>query len=752
MFDDSNLWCDDCGNSNSGECNKHGVLHVVSDLPFVSRARQTLPSILELKSPTDSEEGLLVFSRAWIQRRTRFGPLQAPTRKQRPSFSLQIEQLTQRPTLPFKLFRSSASGVGKELSALWLNADESRNEELSNWMVFVAVARTAKEQNLVAFQYQSGIYFVTIKDIAVGEELRVWYAKEYAACMGIAPLPKASGAPIECCLLFTLELQYIANQNAHNVCNHNSVSFFHYLVFVILKKKFMIWNSFSPNHLSQPSSHDSYSSIAIITTDLCSYIFLMIGMYLYTYEFTKIVFVTKYKQIRPQALLSEPFHVVKACSHSKLNICSSKVKGKNDYNLSRILFSQDKMILNLFSYGFYIVYLAYFLFDSFWYKNIEKSLKTDHCMVSSLKYVLVSDSLNDCWFLWFLKSLEVLILRSSHPFVFTTQNGITSIRKIIKAVKDIIEAELSSTIHYLLLILLNDRLLTWFDERNKESNLRKFNQIDSNIFCVLIGDVINRSCSLVPHKNIIDFLNCLLTLHCLYIYFFNFILFIFFWKMYHAFKQLGFLCPNETNIFLYCLGFFIMRGTSYSSSCLSFLQNFNSVFEGIVLERKKIISIAICSFGYVFQMVFIQRCMSDIKYLLFFHLVALSCSSSLSILFSFSSLLIFIFSTNIPKINLFNIVTCYNSADFAIIVLVKPSSYVFNDTLRNFFVVKSAQVCAMVCTRRNNYPFFEIVIHKTVLAKIIFMKRQTVDRKKLLLEQGKKIYNLRSALNIFVLR
>ncbi|GLH04801.1 PR domain zinc finger protein 15, partial [Gryllus bimaculatus] len=540
MFDDSNLWCDDCGNSNSGECNKHGVLHVVSDLPFVSRARQTLPSILELKSPTDSEEGLLVFSRAWIQRRTRFGPLQAPTRKQRPSFSLQIEQLTQRPTLPFKLFRSSASGVGKELSALWLNADESRNEELSNWMVFVAVARTAKEQNLVAFQYQSGIYFVTIKDIAVGEELRVWYAKEYAACMGIAPLPKASA-----------RIKFTVN--------------------------------------GQPKSQRA-------------------------------------------------------------------------------------------------------------------------------------------------------------------KNGITSIRKIIKAVKDIIEAELSSTIHYLLLILLNDRLLTWFDERNKESNLRKFNQIDSNIFCVLIGDVINRSCSLVPHKNIIDFLNCLLTLHCLYIYFFNFILFIFFWKMYHAFKQLGFLCPNETNIFLYCLGFFIMRGTSYSSSCLSFLQNFNSVFEGIVLERKKIISIAICSFGYVFQMVFIQRCMSDIKYLLFFHLVALSCSSSLSILFSFSSLLIFIFSTNIPKINLFNIVTCYNSADFAIIVLVKPSSYVFNDTLRNFFVVKSAQVCAMVCTRRNNYPFFEIVIHKTVLAKIIFMKRQTVDRKKLLLEQGKKIYNLRSALNIFVLR
>jgi hypothetical protein len=32
-----------------------------------------------------------------------------------------------------------------------------------------------------------------LQDIAPGEELRVWYAKEYAAIMGTRPLAKPSG-------------------------------------------------------------------------------------------------------------------------------------------------------------------------------------------------------------------------------------------------------------------------------------------------------------------------------------------------------------------------------------------------------------------------------------------------------------------------------------------------------------------------------------------------------------------------------
>lgn len=148
MFDDSNLWCDDCEHSNSGECNQHGALIVVPDSPTISRARQSLPSILEIKRIRDSKQGLSVFSKENIKRRTRFGPLQAPLKSKSPLSS-------DRRSLAFKLF-----GTDKE--AVWFNT-EPGNEDFCNWMVFVSVASAAKEQNLAAFQYQSGIYFVTIK-------------------------------------------------------------------------------------------------------------------------------------------------------------------------------------------------------------------------------------------------------------------------------------------------------------------------------------------------------------------------------------------------------------------------------------------------------------------------------------------------------------------------------------------------------------------------------------------------------------
>jgi hypothetical protein len=39
----------------------------------------------------------------------------------------------------------------------------------------------------------SVVLFLILQDIAPGEELRVWYAKEYAAIMGTRPLAKPSG-------------------------------------------------------------------------------------------------------------------------------------------------------------------------------------------------------------------------------------------------------------------------------------------------------------------------------------------------------------------------------------------------------------------------------------------------------------------------------------------------------------------------------------------------------------------------------
>lgn len=50
----------------------------------------------------------------------------------------------------------------------------------SNWMRFVSPAFSPDTQNLVACQYEESIFFYTIRDIMAGEELMVWYCREFA--------------------------------------------------------------------------------------------------------------------------------------------------------------------------------------------------------------------------------------------------------------------------------------------------------------------------------------------------------------------------------------------------------------------------------------------------------------------------------------------------------------------------------------------------------------------------------------------
>ncbi|XP_071448002.1 PR domain zinc finger protein 10-like [Hetaerina americana] len=184
MFDDSNLWCEDCEHSNAGECNQHGPLLVVQDNVVQSRARQSLPHMLCIGPPTSESgadnqpirdsDGPSVFSRELVRRRTRFGPLQAKELGSNPS------QTTTIGSLEFGLFLEGREPVFLGRGENW--------EEYCNWMAMVRPARNAEEQNLVAFQYHAGIYFVTTRDIEPNTELRVWYAREYAYCMGTKPL------------------------------------------------------------------------------------------------------------------------------------------------------------------------------------------------------------------------------------------------------------------------------------------------------------------------------------------------------------------------------------------------------------------------------------------------------------------------------------------------------------------------------------------------------------------------------------
>lgn len=62
---------------------------------------------------------------------------------------------------------------------------DGSNEELSSWMRFIQCARSSDEQNLFAFQYKGNVYYRSFKDIAVGEELLVWYDEKYLQHFGI---------------------------------------------------------------------------------------------------------------------------------------------------------------------------------------------------------------------------------------------------------------------------------------------------------------------------------------------------------------------------------------------------------------------------------------------------------------------------------------------------------------------------------------------------------------------------------------
>lgn len=54
------------------------------------------------------------------------------------------------------------------------------NKKRSNWMQYVSPAGASAEQNIVACQYKTDIFFYTTKAVEPGQELFVWYCTEFA--------------------------------------------------------------------------------------------------------------------------------------------------------------------------------------------------------------------------------------------------------------------------------------------------------------------------------------------------------------------------------------------------------------------------------------------------------------------------------------------------------------------------------------------------------------------------------------------
>ncbi|MED6288004.1 PR domain zinc finger protein 10 [Characodon lateralis] len=162
-FDPHALWCEECNSANPSDCPLHGPLHPIPNRPVLSKARASLPQILYIDRFLGG-----VFSKRRIPKRTQFGPVEG---------ALVPQSELQDHYFQLKLCMLDPEKEAEKSSDVWLDLSD---EDICNWMMFVRPAQNHLEQNLVAYQYGSEIFYTTIKHIQPKQELKVWYAASYA--------------------------------------------------------------------------------------------------------------------------------------------------------------------------------------------------------------------------------------------------------------------------------------------------------------------------------------------------------------------------------------------------------------------------------------------------------------------------------------------------------------------------------------------------------------------------------------------
>uniref|UniRef100_A0A673BAE1 PR domain zinc finger protein 10 n=1 Tax=Sphaeramia orbicularis TaxID=375764 RepID=A0A673BAE1_9TELE len=156
-FNPHSLWCEECNASNPSVCLDHGTLHPIPNRPVMSKARASLPLVLYIDRFLGG-----VFSKRRIPKRTQFGPVEGP--------------LVPQTELHDHYIHLKVNDAEKS-NDMWYDLSD---EDSCNWMMFVRPAQNHLEQNLVAYQYGSEIFYTTIKNIQPKQELKVWYAASYA--------------------------------------------------------------------------------------------------------------------------------------------------------------------------------------------------------------------------------------------------------------------------------------------------------------------------------------------------------------------------------------------------------------------------------------------------------------------------------------------------------------------------------------------------------------------------------------------
>ncbi|XP_022647630.1 PR domain zinc finger protein 1-like isoform X2 [Varroa jacobsoni] len=137
-----------------------------------NRAVSSLPRNLVLK-PSQTLPGVLgVWSTDYIPRGTRFGPL--------------IGERYERDAVPpdanrkyfWRVYSSASAEDGSHCSDY--HYIDGFDVTKANWMRYVSPAYSSAKQNLVACQLRGKIYFYTLRAVMPGQELLVWYCREFA--------------------------------------------------------------------------------------------------------------------------------------------------------------------------------------------------------------------------------------------------------------------------------------------------------------------------------------------------------------------------------------------------------------------------------------------------------------------------------------------------------------------------------------------------------------------------------------------
>eukprot|EP00794_Sanderia_malayensis_P010971 gene10971-12133_t len=164
--DDHWIECELCNTFYHGECALHPV-QLIKDTKTnsKSKARASIPSMLYLKKSSIENAGQGVFAAEKINSRVRFGPYLG---KKHSDYTIESNY-------QWEVHKN------KEKSYVI----DASSERASNWMRYINCARFEAEQNLVAIQYHGEIFYQTYKPIEHGDELLVWYGKQFGSALGL---------------------------------------------------------------------------------------------------------------------------------------------------------------------------------------------------------------------------------------------------------------------------------------------------------------------------------------------------------------------------------------------------------------------------------------------------------------------------------------------------------------------------------------------------------------------------------------